>query len=122
MLEAIGWQTREVLDAMNRDPDLPVTRLKVDGGMTANHLLMQFVADVTGVPVERPLGSEAVSLGAAYAAGLAVGYWPDLEVLRRNWRRAAAWEPAMDERLRRREQENWGRAVDRSYGWARRDA
>ena len=122
VLEAIGWQTREVLDAMNRDPDLPVTRLKVDGGMTANHLLMQFVADVTGVPVERPLGSEAVSLGAAYAAGLAVGYWPDLEVLRRNWRRAAAWEPAMDERLRRREQENWGRAVDRSYGWARRDA
>src|SRR5205814_198951 len=82
---------------------VPVARLKVDGGMTANHLLMQFVADVLDVPVERPLGSEAVSLGAAYAAGLAVGYWPDLEVLRANWHRAAAWEPAMDDALRRRD-------------------
>jgi glycerol kinase len=86
--------------------------------MTANHLLMQFVADVLDVPVERPLGSEAVSLGAAYAAGLAVGYWSDLEVLRGNWHRAAAWEPAMDPEVRRRERENWSRAVDRSYGWA----
>ncbi len=82
VLEATGWQTREVVDAMNADSGLPVTRLKVDGGMTANHLLMQFVADVLDVPVERPLGSEAVSLGAAYAAGLAVGYWSDVEVLR----------------------------------------
>ena len=73
VLEATGWQTREVVDAMNADSGVPVTRLKVDGGMTANHLLMQFVADVLDVPVERPLGSEAVSLGAAYAAGLAVG-------------------------------------------------
>ena len=73
MLEATGWQTREVVDAMNADSGVPVTRLKVDGGMTANHLLMQFVADVLDVPVERPLVSEAVSLGAAYAAGLAVG-------------------------------------------------
>jgi glycerol kinase len=117
VLEATGWQTREVVDAMNADSGVPVTRLKVDGGMTANHLLMQFVADVLDVPVERPLGSEAVSLGAAYAAGLAVGYWPDLEVLRANWHRAAAWEPAMDDDLRRREHENWGRAVNRSYGW-----
>jgi glycerol kinase len=117
VLEATGWQTREVVDAMNADSGVPVTRLKVDGGMTANHLLMQFVADVLDVPVERPLGSEAVSLGAAYAAGLAVGYWSDLEVLRANWHRAAAWEPAMDDDLRRREHENWGRAVNRSYGW-----
>ena len=73
VLEATGWQTREVVDAMNADSGLPVTRLKVDGGMTANHLLMQFVADVLDVPVERPLGSEAVSLGAAYAAGLRSG-------------------------------------------------
>ena len=118
VLEATAWQTREVVDAMNLDSGLPVTRLKVDGGMTANHLLMQFVADVLDVPVERPLGSEAVSLGAAYAAGLAVGYWSDLEVLRGNWHRAAAWEPAMDPQLRERERENWSRAVDRSYGWA----
>ncbi len=119
VLEATGWQTREVVDAMNLDSGVPVTRLKVDGGMTANHLLMQFVADVLDVPVERPLGSEAVSLGAAYAAGLAVGHWPDVEVLRANWHRGAAWEPAMDPELRRREHENWGRAVDRSYDWVR---
>ena len=118
VLEATGWQTREVVDAMNADSGLPVLRLKVDGGMTANHLLMQFVADVLDVPVERPLGSEAVSLGAAYAAGLAVGYWTDLEVLRGNWHRAAAWEPAMDAEVSRRERANWSRAVDRSYGWA----
>jgi glycerol kinase len=122
VLEATGWQTREVVDAMNADSGVPVTRLKVDGGMTANHLLMQFVADVLDVPVERPLGSEAVSLGAAYAAGLAVGHWPDLEVLRANWHRAAAWEPAMDDALRRREHENWGRAVNRSYGWVQTPA
>jgi glycerol kinase len=122
VLEATGWQTREVVDAMNADSGVPVTRLKVDGGMTANHLLMQFVADVLDVPVERPLGSEAVSLGAAYAAGLAVGHWSDLEVLRANWHRAAAWEPAMDDALRRREHENWGRAVNRSYGWVQTPA
>jgi glycerol kinase len=122
VLEATGWQTREVVDAMNADSGVPVTRLKVDGGMTANHLLMQFVADVLDVPVERPLVSEAVSLGAAYAAGLAVGYWPDVEVLRANWHRAAAWEPAMDAGLRRRERENWGRAVNRSYGWVQTPA
>ncbi len=119
VLEATGWQTREVVEAMNADSGVPVERLKVDGGMTANNLLMQFIADVLDVPVERPLGSEAVSLGAAYAAGLAVGYWPDLEVLRANWHRAAVWEPAMDQAVRDRERENWGRAVDRSYGWAR---
>lgn len=117
VLEATGWQTREVVDAMNADSGVPVTRLNVDGGMTANHLLMQFVADVLDVPVERPLGSEAVSVGAAYAAGLAVGYWPDVEVLRANWHRAAAWQPAMDPDVRRREHANWGRAVQRSYGW-----
>ncbi|MGD9986001.1 glycerol kinase GlpK [Pseudonocardia sp.] len=117
VLEATGWQTREVVDAMNADSGLPVTRLKVDGGMTANHLLMQFLADVLDVPVERPLGSEAVSLGAAYAAGLAVGHWSNLETLRANWHRAAAWEPGMDPALRRREHANWGRAVDRSYDW-----
>ncbi len=119
VLEATGWQTREVVEAMNADSGVPVGRLKVDGGMTANYLLMQFIADVLDVPVERPLGSEAVSLGAAYAAGLAVGYWPDVEVLRANWHRAAVWEPAMDPAVRDRERENWGRAVDRSYGWAR---
>ena len=95
VLEATGWQTKDVVDAMNADSGLGLTKLKVDGGMTANNLLMQFVADVLDVPVERPMIAETVSLGAAYAAGLAVGYWADVEVLRRNWHRAARWEPAM---------------------------
>ncbi|MGH3464919.1 MAG: glycerol kinase GlpK [Kribbellaceae bacterium] len=121
VLEATGWQTREVVDAMNADagPGLALTRLKVDGGMTANHLLMQFVADAIDVPVERPFVMEAVSLGAAYAAGLAVGYWADLAVLKSNWHRAALWEPAMDPGLRGTEHANWNRAVERTYDWIR---
>jgi glycerol kinase len=119
VLEATAWQTREVVDAMNAESGIPVTRLKADGGMTADHLLMQYVADVLDVPVERPLGSEAVSLGAAYVAGLAVGHWPGLEVLRANWHRAAMWEPDMDAAVRERERENWARAVARSYDWVR---
>src|SRR6201999_2715163 len=84
VLEATGWQTREVVDAMNADSGLDLTTLKVDGGMTADNLLMQFIADVLDVPVVRPMVVETVSLGAAYAAGLSVGYWPDLEALRQN--------------------------------------
>jgi glycerol kinase len=119
VLEATAWQTRDVVDAMNAESGIPVTRLKVDGGMTADHLLMQYVADVLDVPVERPLGSEAVSLGAAYVAGLAVGHWSELEVLRSNWHRAATWRPDMPAERRERERENWGRAVARSYDWVR---
>ena len=121
VLEATGWQTAEVVEAMAADSGIAFTRLRVDGGMTSNHLLMQFVADVLGVPVERPLVSESVSLGAAYAAGLAVGYWPDLEVLRNNWHRAATWEPAMSPAVRARERAAWGRAVERTRGWERGD-
>ncbi len=121
VLEATAWQTAEVVDAMAADTGIAFTRLKVDGGMTANHLLMQYVADVLAVPVERPLMAESVSLGAAYAAGLAVGYWPDLEGLRDNWHRAAVWEPGMSERLRRREREAWDRAVERTLHWVRDD-
>ena len=91
--------------------------LRVDGGMTANHLLMQFVADVLDVPVVRPMALETVSLGAAYAAGLAVGYWADLEGLRRNWHRAGQWIPAMDPELREAEYGNWRRAVTRTFDW-----
>ncbi|MGI8700610.1 MAG: glycerol kinase GlpK [Nocardioidaceae bacterium] len=118
VLEATGWQTRDVVDAMNADSGLALTRLKVDGGMTANHLLMQFIADVLDVPVERPMIAETVSLGAAYVAGLAVGYWADMEVLRHNWHRAGRWEPRMDPAARRHEHSEWGRAVERTYGWA----
>ncbi|MEP9381104.1 glycerol kinase GlpK [Nocardioides sp. KR10-350] len=117
VLEATAYQTAEVVDAIAADSGLAFTRLKVDGGMTANHLLMQFVSDLLGVPVERPLVSESVSLGAAYAAGLAVGYWPDLEVLRGNWHRAALWEPRMTEALRARGRAAWSRAVERTLHW-----
>ncbi|NBM14525.1 glycerol kinase GlpK [Streptomyces sp. GC420] len=117
VLEATGWQTREVVDAMNADSSVALKELKVDGGMTADNLLMQFLADVLDVPVVRPMVAETVSLGAAYAAGLAVGYWPDLEVLRRNWHRAAQWLPDMDPERRESEYDNWQRAVERSLGW-----
>ncbi|MDX3093534.1 glycerol kinase GlpK [Streptomyces sp. ME19-03-3] len=120
VLEATGWQTREVVDAMNADSPLPLKELKVDGGMTANNLLMQFIADVVDVPVVRPMVAETVSLGAAYAAGLAAGYWPDLRVLRSNWHRAGQWLPAMDPAHREAEYENWRRAVERSLGWITR--
>ncbi|MFB0614492.1 glycerol kinase GlpK [Streptomyces sp. AGS-58] len=119
VLEATGWQTREVVDAMNADSALPLRELKVDGGMTADNLLMQFVADVLDVPVVRPMVAETVSLGAAYAAGLAAGYWSDLEVLRRNWHRAAQWLPGMDPGHRESEYDNWRRAVERSLDWVR---
>jgi glycerol kinase len=119
VLEATGWQTRDVVDAMNADSGLALRSLNVDGGMTANNLLMQFVADVLEVPVVRPMVAETVSLGAAYAAGLAVGFWPDLADLRRHRHRAAQWLPAMDPARRRAEQENWRAAVERTLGWIR---
>ncbi|MFJ3231009.1 glycerol kinase GlpK [Streptomyces sp. NPDC086787] len=119
VLEATGWQTREVVDAMNADFAVPLKQLKVDGGMTADNLLMQFVADVLDVPVVRPMVAETVSLGAAYAAGLAAGYWSDLEVLRRHWHRAAQWLPDMDPGRRQSEYEDWQRAVERSLDWVR---
>jgi glycerol kinase len=121
VLEATGWQTREVVDAMNADSGLTLTTLKVDGGMTSDNLLMQTVADVLNVPVVRAMMPETVSLGAAYAAGLAVGYWPDLEGVRRNWHRAAQWQPRMDAERRAAEYRNWHRAVELSFGWMRPD-
>lgn len=119
VLEATAWQTREVVDAMNADSGLQAAALRVDGGMTSDNLLMQIVADVLDLPVVRPFVAETVSLGAAYAAGLAVGYWPDLEGLRRNWRAAAQWLPTMDPAHRDAEYENWQRAVELTFGWLR---
>ncbi|MBF6168035.1 glycerol kinase GlpK [Streptomyces gardneri] len=119
VLEATAWQTRDVVEAMNADSGLQAATLRVDGGMTSNNLLMQIVADVLDVPVLRPFVAETVSLGAAYAAGLAVGYWPDLEGLRNNWRLAAQWVPRMDAQLRQDEYENWKRAVELTFGWVR---
>jgi glycerol kinase len=117
VLEATAWQTREVVDAMNANSGLTLTTLKVDGGMTADNLLMQMIADVLDVPLVRPLAVETVSLGAAYAAGLAVGYWPDLDGLRRNWHIAGQWMPAMDPGVRNVEYTNWRRAVERTFDW-----
>ncbi|MBF6332476.1 glycerol kinase GlpK [Nocardia transvalensis] len=119
VLEATAWQTRDVVEAMNADSGLQARALRVDGGMTSNNLLMQIVADVLDIPVMRPFVAETVSLGAAYAAGLSVGYWPDLEGLRRNWRIAAQWTPRMDPQLREDEYDNWRRAVELTFGWLR---
>jgi glycerol kinase len=117
VLEATAWQTREVLDAMNADSSLELRELTVDGGMTSDNLLMQMVADVLDVPVVRPMVAETVSLGAGYAAGLAVGYWSDLEGLRRNWHRAAEWLPQMEATRRENEYRNWRQAVELTLGW-----
>ena len=103
VLEATAWQTREVLDAMNADSGVALTALKVDGGMVYNELLMQFQADVLGVPVIRPKVAETTALGAAYAAGLAVGFWKEVEELRKNWQVDRTWEPKMDPKEREKE-------------------
>ncbi|GAA1796920.1 glycerol kinase GlpK [Planosporangium flavigriseum] len=116
-LEATAWQVKEVVDAMAAESGVELTALKVDGGMTASDLLMQFQADVLDVPVVRPTIAETTCLGAAYAAGLAVGYWPDLETLRAKWRADRRWEPAMDARERDRGYRFWRKAVDRTMGW-----
>ena len=117
-LEAVAWQTREVVDAMAADSGQVLTRLKADGGMTANALLMQFQADVLGAPVVRPAIAETTCLGAAYAAGLAVGFWPDLEALRTHWRADAEWQPAMDAGAREQQYARWKMAVQATLGWA----
>ena len=117
VLEATAWQTREVMDAMNTDYGGPLSELRVDGGMTANNLLMQFLADVLAVPVVRPIVAETVSLGSAYAAGLAVGFWPDLASLEANWHKAAEWLPAMDGEMRAKGYRKWKKAVARAVDW-----
>ncbi|MFB7269419.1 glycerol kinase GlpK [Streptomyces sp. NPDC056244] len=117
VLEATAWQTREISDAMSKDSGVELTALKVDGGMTGNNLLMQTLSDVLDAPVVRPMVSETTCLGAAYAAGLAVGFWPDTDALRANWRRAAEWTPRMDAATRDREYKYWLKAVDRTMGW-----
>jgi glycerol kinase len=117
ILEATAWQTREVVDAMNADSGVELTTLKADGGMTANNLLMQFLADVLGVPVVRPIVAETVSVGAAYAAGLAVGFWPNVESLRSNWHKAAEWLPSKGARGHEKGYRKWKKAVLRTLDW-----
>jgi glycerol kinase len=117
VLEATAWQTREIADAMTKDSGVDLTSLKVDGGMTSNNLLMQTLADFLDAPVVRPMVAETTCLGAAYAAGLAVGFWPDTDALRANWKRAAEWTPRMDADQRDREYRNWLKAVQATMGW-----
>jgi glycerol kinase len=116
-LEAVAFQTREVLDAVNADAGLDLTELRVDGGMAANDALMQFQADILGVPVVRPAVIETTALGAAYAAGLAVGFWADLDELRANWREDTRWEPTLDPTEREARLAVWKKAVTRSFDW-----
>jgi glycerol kinase len=116
-LEATAYQTREIMDAMAADSGVTLKTLKVDGGMTANNLLMQIQADVLGVPVIRPKVAESTALGAAYAAGLAIGYWKSIEELKQNWGIDTAWEPTDDDTLRTRNYAMWKKAVTRTFDW-----
>jgi len=116
-LEATAFQSKEVLDAVNADTGEPLKELKVDGGMVANDTLMQFQADILGVPVVRPVVAETTALGAAYAAGLAVGFWKDFDDLRKNWQEDKRWEPSMDEEERARQYRLWKKAVTKTFDW-----
>lgn len=120
-LEATAYQTREVLDAMNADSGVPLTALKVDGGMVYNDLLMQFQADVLGVPVVRPKVAETTALGAAYAAGLAVGFWKNTDEMRANWGMDKTWEPSADDTARTKNYAMWKKAVTRTFDWVEHD-
>ena len=116
-LEATAYQSREVVEAMNSDSGVALESLKVDGGMVGNDLLMQFQADLLGVPVIRPKVPETTSLGAAYAAGLATGLWSEIEDLRENWVEDKRWEPKMDPAARDEYYRYWKRAVTRTFDW-----
>jgi len=121
-LEATAWQTREVLDAMEKDSGVHLKALKVDGGMVYNNTLMQFQSNVLGVPVIRPQVAETTALGAAYAAGLATGFWSNLEDLRQNWQIDHTWEPNMDAGARDKQYAMWKKAVTRTFDWVEQDS
>jgi glycerol kinase len=117
-LEATGFQTLDVVGAMERDSGIAIKALRVDGGMVANELLMQFQSDILDTEVVRPATIETTALGAAYAAGLAVGYWNGLDDLRSNWAVAKTWRPSMPPERRGALTASWKKAIDRSLGWA----
>ena len=117
VLEATAYQTREVLEAMEQDSGISIKELRVDGGMVANELLMQFQSDILNVQVVRPKISETTALGAAYAAGLAVGYWSSVEELKHNWAEDKHWISGMDEARRCELYTSWKKAVTRSFDW-----
>ena len=120
-LEAIGYQTRDVAEAMERDSGVRLEVLKVDGGVTANDLCMQLQADILGVPVSRPVVAETTALGAAYAAGLAAGFWRDTAELRANWRESRRWAPSWTAGRRAGGYAGWRKAVQRTLDWVEVD-
>jgi glycerol kinase len=117
VLEASAYQTCDIVNAMNKDSGVDLSRLKVDGGMVANEVLMQFQSDILNVPVIRPKVSETTALGAAYAAGLAVGFWSGADELRQNWAEDKTWQPAMASAVREKYYREWKKAVDRTFDW-----
>ncbi len=121
VLEATAFQSREVIDAMNADSGVDLTSLKVDGGMVANELLMQFQADILGVPVIRPVVAETTALGAAYAAGLATGFWGSEDDIRTNWAQDKQWDPSMDDAHREKIYRTWKKAVTKTFDWVESD-
>ncbi|WP_324649929.1 glycerol kinase GlpK [Georgenia sp. H159] len=121
VLEATAYQSREVVDAMNADSGVDLKELKVDGGMVANEALMQFQADILGVDVVRPKVAETTALGAAYAAGIAVGFWDGEQDVIDNWAEDKRWTPQMDEAERERLYRNWKKAVTKTFDWVDED-
>ena len=118
-LESIAYQVDDVIRAMEADSGMKLTDLKVDGGACANNFLMQTQADINGTPVKRPLCVESTATGAAYLAGLAVGYWPDKETLKKNWMIGRVFEPQITEEERKEKIAGWKKAVKYACGWAK---
>lgn len=116
-LESICYQTRDVVEAMHQDSGVALDVLRVDGGITANKLCMQLQADVLGVPVSKPVVAETTALGAAYAAGLAVGFWKSTDELKKNWNEDLRWQPEWSEDQREKGYAGWKKAVERTLDW-----
>jgi glycerol kinase len=121
-LESIAYQTKDVVDSMEKDSGIQLKEFRADGGAVANAWLMQFQADILGVPVEVPQITETTALGAAYLAGLATGFWESREELDARWKMAQRYEPQMDEEERERLQKQWQEAVERAKDWIREEA
>ena len=117
-LEAICYQTRDVMDAMVADSGVPLTEMRVDGGITSNSLCMQMQADIMGIDITRPLITETTALGAAYAAGLAVGFWKNTDELKKQWKQSRRWSPTTNDADRSRGYEGWKKAIERTLNWA----
>ena len=120
-LESIAYQVNDVLEAMKADSGIQLASLKVDGGASANNFLMQTQSDIINAPVNRPRCVETTAMGAAYLAGLAVGYWKDKKDVKRNWKIDQIFLPSIDEEKRQKKIKGWNKAVKYAYGWAKED-